>query len=499
MSTSQVSAVSGLEVEIGAGRLRGIEHPGGAAFLGVPFAAAPVGPRRFAAPECIERWEGVRPADHYGPTPQRRPFGAVTTIPEPSIPGEATLNVNVFTPAAGDRRAGLPVLVWIHGGGFFAGSPASPWYDGRAFARDGVVVVTVAYRLGFDGFGWMQDAPLNRGVLDQIAALEWVQENIAAFGGDPARVTIAGQSAGGASVLTLLSSPRAAGLFAGVISQSGPTSGIPVDTAESVGRAFAERFGIEPTASAWRGVPEDDILDRERDANDLPGALPPTAPVDAVIERLRAGTPSLSLAFSPVADGDSVALDGLAALRGGHASQVPLVAGSTRDEFAFPLPVPLGEIRAALARSGVSEAAQAGYLADVAATGEQFARSRIAVSQLFRAPTLRVAAARAAGGATQTWLYDFAWRSPVTGTSAHCYEIPFTWDVLDAEGVAAQFGDEPPQALADRMHADWVGFITTGEMPWSRAESGGAGAMSYGGETAYDPEAYAFERALIGD
>ena len=110
----------------------------------------------------------------------------MTAIPEPSFPGDATLNLNVFTPVPGEPDARLPVLVWIHGGGFKAGSPSSPWYDGRAFNRDGVVTVSISYRLGFDGFGWIPDAPHNRGLLDQIAALRWVQDNIAAFGGDPA-------------------------------------------------------------------------------------------------------------------------------------------------------------------------------------------------------------------------------------------------------------------------------------------------------------------------
>ena len=183
-----------------------------AAFLGIPFAQAPVGDLRFAAPVPPEPWEGIRDALEYGATAQRGDPG-ITLIPEPSVPGESTLNVNVFTPAPGETDAALPVLVYIHGGGYTAGSPASPWYDGRAFNRDGVVTVSVSYRLGFDGFGHIPGAPSNRGVRDWIAALEWVRDNIAAFGGDPSRVTIAGQSAGGGAVLTLLGMPAAQHLF----------------------------------------------------------------------------------------------------------------------------------------------------------------------------------------------------------------------------------------------------------------------------------------------
>ena len=146
----------------------------------------------------------------------------ITLIPEPSIPGDATLNVNVFTPVPGrpGRRAARCSSTST-AAATSAGSPASPWYDGRAFNRDGVVTVTVSYRLGFDGFGHIAGAPSNRGVRDWLAALEWVRDNIAAFGGDPARVTIAGQSAGGGAVLTLLGMPAAQHLFHAVWALSG--------------------------------------------------------------------------------------------------------------------------------------------------------------------------------------------------------------------------------------------------------------------------------------
>ena len=165
-------------------------------FLGIPYAQPPVGDLRFAAPVPPEPWSEPLDATAYGPTAQRRPFAEITTIPEPSVPGAAVLNLNVFTPDT-DPAAALPVLVWIHGGGYVAGSAASPWYDGAAFNRDGVVLVSVGYRLGIEGFLHLEGAPDNRGVRDWIAALEWVRDNIAVFGGDPAKVTVAGQSAGG--------------------------------------------------------------------------------------------------------------------------------------------------------------------------------------------------------------------------------------------------------------------------------------------------------------
>src|SRR5580704_13359613 len=181
------------------GQVRGQVRDGVASFLGIPYAASPTGELRFAAPEPPEPWAGVRDATAYGPTPPKpaypAPFDAV--LPEPDVPGDDWLNLNVWAPEdlAGDR----PVIVWIHGGAFANGNCAIPMYDGHNFARDGVVFVALNYRLGVEGFALLPGAPPNRGLLDQIAALEWVRDNIAAFGGDPANVTIFGESAGAMS------------------------------------------------------------------------------------------------------------------------------------------------------------------------------------------------------------------------------------------------------------------------------------------------------------
>lgn len=483
-------------VTTAAGAVRGAPHPQGAAFFGIPFAEAPVGDLRFAAPRRVTGWEGVRDALRPGPTPQRRPFGPVTTIPEPSFPGDATLNVNVFTPAAGDTAAGLPVLVWIHGGGFFAGSPSAPWYDGRSFARDGVVTVSVSYRLGFDGFGWIDGAPLNRGVLDMIAALEWVQENIRAFGGDPSRVTIAGQSAGGAAVLTLLTSPRTAGLFQAAISESGPMPGVRPDVAERGGRAFAAACGVSPDVAGWRTLGEDEILDRQPEFLNSATAPSPASTTDELIAAIGDADAEMGLLFSPVMDGDAVAADPRGALSSGHGAALPLLLGSTRDEFSFPSPIPEADVVARLRAAGVDEESLSGFLSDVAATGSDRAHSRLVTSQLFRAAVLTVADERRTVAADRTWLYDFAWRSPVTGTAAHCFEIPFAWDLLDADGVDVQFGDHPPQELADRMHADWLSVIREGRAPWRAIGDDPAGAFGYDAHSGYRSDAYAFERAL---
>lgn len=481
------------EVAAPAGRVSGHWRADSAAFLGIPFARSPIGEYRFAAPERAAAWEGTRSALEYGATPQRRPFGSLTTIPEPSIPGPSTLNVNVFTPAPGDRDALLPVFVWIHGGGYFAGSPASPWYDGAAFNRDGVVTVSLSYRLGFDGFGWIDGAPLNRGILDQIAALEWVQDNIRSFGGDPGRVTIGGQSAGGGSVLSLLGSPRAHGLFHAAVSHSGPLNSMLAADAERIGRAYAASLGTEPTLAGWRSIDETTVLDTERAFNAAPGTIGfSSTPAEVVAGAADPRASGVGLGFSPTIDGDIV-VDRLDA-----GAAIPLLLGSTANEFAFPTPgTTADDVEAALRDAGIGAEGIARYRGGVDRIGESFAHSQLLVSAMFRTAVARVTAERRASGAGErTWLYDFAWRSPVSGTSGHCIDLPFAWDVLGAEGVQAQLGATPPQHLADRMHADWVRFITDGRAEWEPAAASGFGARRFDDAVAGDDDAYAFDAEL---
>ncbi|MCG7528095.1 carboxylesterase family protein, partial [Streptomyces sp. OfavH-34-F] len=223
------------------GTVRGAYEDGVAVFRGIPYAAAPVGARRFRAPAPPESWTGVRAATAYGPTAPKRPYGPPLDrlLADPSVPGEDCLNLNVWTPDP--AGAGLPVLVWVHGGNLLHGSSALALYDGTAFARDGVVCVSVNYRLGVEGFAVLPDAPANRGLLDQLAALGWVRDNIAAFGGDPDRVTLCGESAGAIGVGALLTAPRARGLFRRAVLQSGVPSALPVAEARGTTERGARR------------------------------------------------------------------------------------------------------------------------------------------------------------------------------------------------------------------------------------------------------------------
>ncbi|WP_295123622.1 carboxylesterase/lipase family protein [uncultured Leifsonia sp.] len=461
-----------------------------AAFLGIPFAEAPVGELRFAAPVPKAPWEGVLDADGFGATAQRGDPG-VTLIPEPSIPGESTLNVNVHTPSP--ERApdgeGLPVLVYIHGGGYFAGSPASPWYDGRNFNRDGVVTVTISYRLGFDGFGWIEDAPSNRGVRDWLLALEWVQQNIAAFGGDPARVTIAGQSAGGGAVLTLLGMERAQHLFRAAYAISGALADVAPERSEAFGRALAATAGVEPTRAGWSTLAEERIVELQKKATELgPGAL------NEVVDR--------GLPLGPAIDGDLLVRSTPESLRSGVGADKPLVLGATDDEFTMAMAdagskLALVPKRVLLGKLGVPKSAHTAYLeanADVVAAGKARLAGRVLTDRMFRVPVLDVVAAR---GSAPTWLYRFAWPSGHFGFAEHCLDVPFFFDCLDGPAMEPLAGPNPPQALADEVHGAAVAFVAGGDPGWARyAEPARIGRV-YDTPTRDAADPYASVRPLL--
>lgn len=414
-------------------------------FLAIPYAQPPTGELRFAAPVPPEPWTEPLEASAYGPTAQRRPVTEVTTVPEPIIPGDSVLNLNVFTPDT-SPEGGLPVVVWIHGGGYVAGSAASPWYDGSAFNRDGVVVVSMGYRLGIEGFLHLDGAPDNRGVLDWIAALKWVQDNIGAFGGDPAKVTIAGNSAGGGAVLTLLAVPMARGLFRAAISASGvlmrPDG---ADVARAAASLFTTRTGVPATAAALCDLDAAELLDLQSRLLE-PGAD-------------REGLPPMQT-LAPFADGELIPEPVFDALTEGDAAvDVPLLLGCTADEFndlpdlpeAPPLPQLLAFLGLDPARAGAFRAAY-----EKSGPGTFFGQAL--TDAIFRAPALAVADARAAHE-RPTWLYEFVWPSPAKGVAFHCLDLPFAFDLLGAEGVDVAAGDAPPQLLADEMHGAWVRFV----------------------------------------
>lgn len=226
-----------VDVQVTGGTVRGAQEDGILTFRGIPFASLPA---RFGAPQPVSPWEGPRPAIHFGPPP---PQAGDLDITEPTTQGDEWLTLNIWSP---DLDGAVPVMVWIQGGAYVFGTSGLPEYDGATLALGGIVLVTFNYRVGLEGFGYVDGTPANRGLLDQVAALHWVRTNIAAFGGDPGRVTVFGQSAGGGSVAALMAMPSAAGLFCRAIAQSVQGTFFTPALAADVARTCAAELGLKP-------------------------------------------------------------------------------------------------------------------------------------------------------------------------------------------------------------------------------------------------------------
>lgn len=458
-------------VATAAGAVQGVGSDGVVAFLGIPYAADPYGALRFAAPAPAPPWEGVRPATAYGPTALKTGYPAPIDrlLAEPAVDGEACLNLNVWTPDPGASR--LPVLVWIHGGAFQYGSGAVPDYAGDGFARHGVVTVTINYRLGIDGFAWLEGAPSNRGLLDQVAALRWVRDNIAAFGGDPDRVTIAGESAGAMSVTSLLAMPSAAGLFHRAIAESGAGHhALTEATARRLAGYLAEDLGVAPTATDMAGVAFDRLL---RAQNDL-AAGPQRDPNP---DRWREAATNI-MVFEPVIDGNVLPGLPIDVIAGGGGAEVDLLVGTNRDEQRLFV-VPAGMLE--LVDDNVVRLAAAGWSVPPGAV-DLYRSNRpgqlpgevlcdLGSDWFFRIPAIRLAEARN-GRRGQSYAYEFAWASSAFDGklgACHAIEIPFVFDHLDRVGGPSLFapGEDVPQGLADTVHKAWVDFVTDGDPGWA--------------------------------
>ena len=488
---------------------------GGVAFKGIPYAAPPFGANRFRPPRPPAPWVGERDATAYGPTVPKPPYPAPldSLLPEVDIPGEDCLNLNVWTPAEAlthGGSGGRPVMVWLHGGGFTNGSGSLPGYDGSRFARDGVVCVTVNYRLGVEGFLYLgadDPAPPNLGLLDQIAALEWVRDNIAAFGGDPEQVTLFGQSAGAMSIGTLLAVPRARGLFRRAVLQSGAAQHtLSLGTAELVGRHLAQRLGIPATREAFATVPSDRLLSVQRG---LRGEIA-TDP-----EPARWGEAARNLMpLEPVVDGELLPVPPLEAVAAGAAAGIDLLIGSNSDEFRLYL-TPSGLLD--LVSEDLARKTATGYDLDDpeyalavyrerqpdASPGELLAA--LATDWFFRIPAIRLAEAQGkqgklgkqgrhgeADGHGTVHLYEFGWQPPTFDGrlgACHVTELAFVFDNLHDKSMAELLGTSPPQRLADAMHAAWVSFAVTGDPGWPAYDRDHRATMRFDldPEVQYDP------------
>lgn len=493
-------------VETGLGKLEGFERDGVRVFRGVPYAQPPVGEWRFRAPQPAKPWAGVRDATRFGHAAFQPPL-MLAALPGFDIgeQSEDCLYLNVYAPAGASDSNRKPVLVWIHGGAFVIGSGSQSIYDGSKLARRGdVVVVTINYRLGVFGFldlGQPDLAEANAGLLDQVAALAWVRDHIAAFGGDPADVTIFGESAGGMSVGTLLGCPAARGLFHKAIPQSGSCQAVhDHESAASVTAAILSGLGMEsPHVAKLREVPPDTLMKVQQ----------------AVSMRLMLAGGSQLLPFQPTVDGRTLPRHPMDDIRAGHASGVKLLVGTTRDEwklFGFMDP----EVRQLDAAKIAERLSQRVPHADGAAIVAGYRASRpeadwasiwlaIETDRIFRVPAIRTAEAQ---GAHQpdVFTYLFTWESPGFGGllgACHAIEIPFVFGCLDLPGAENFVGKGPAaEQLVDRSMDAWLAFARTGNPghaalgPWPRYDTERRATMELGARCGVVDDPNGVERAL---
>jgi para-nitrobenzyl esterase len=459
------------QVTTSAGPVAGKSADGVDAFLGIPYAADTGGANRWRAPQPAPAWTSVRDATSFGPDclqepPHSPPGGSPWTAEYFSTnrTSEDCLTVNLWRPAGEATASGkLPVMVWIHGGAFIGGAGSVPLYDGTALAQQGIIVVSLNYRLGV--FGFLAHPALTReagssgnyGLMDQIAALRWVKQNIARFGGDPARVTVAGQSAGAASVHALLASPSAAGLFQRAIAQSGSGMGIPIPAraaAESMGEKLLAAAGVD-SIDALRALPADAVAKAGKD----PSLGPP------------------GLRFAPITE--PAVLPDPARQR----PDVPVLTGLTADEssvgpdWASSSVVQLDTL---LVRRFGDKAPQfrpfykASDDAAAAVAAKRLLREQATAAMLAWAQTRPATAAP---------VYAYLFSHTQTGTPAerfgsfHSVELAYMFGTLDKSGRPIPEAD---RAIAANMMRYWVNFVRAGDpnaggsvLPvWPRLSSG---------------------------
>ena len=480
-------------VPVAGGRVRGVWRGDVWSFSGIPYARSPAGELRWRPPQSPLPWTGVWDASSFGPiAPQRVAEAGLTTPADPSaedVQSEDCLTLNVWTPEVPEDPApstGRPVMVWIHGGGFTSGSGSVFLYRGGQFARQGdVVVVTINYRLGALGFLGHPDLADpdgfvgNWGLHDQVAALRWVRDHIAQFGGDPGRVTLFGESAGGFSVAALMAVPAAAGLFRRAVVQSG---GAHVHTAaEARGAAdrLAATLGLSScTRSALGPVPAAELVA----ATDEMGKRAPDPG-------------ALAVSFLPAVDGAFLPQHPLRAVEQGAAAGVDLLIGTNRDELTlFSLGRPeLMALDEARALSWVANAAPdvpatellSGYEEARTVRGEPIDPHALTVAigtdAVFRWPSLQLAAAQQAHGAP-TFVYLFEWESPAFGGilgSSHALELPFVFGVVHVPAIQLFTGSGVEvETLSTQMQQAWVAFAHSGDPAHAALEGRLAGLGS---------------------
>ncbi|MCS5715620.1 carboxylesterase/lipase family protein [Herbiconiux sp. CPCC 205716] len=458
-----------------AGAVRGARAGDVMSWKGIPFAAPPTGERRFRRPQPPTPWHELRDATAFGAMAPQHVLKSMEV--DSSVPlSEDCLTLNVWAPTG---AVGKPVMVWIHGGGYFAGSTAQRFYDATVLAGEGdVVVVTLNYRLGILGFvdfssltpsagpAFGHGFEANVGLRDQIAGLHWVQQNIAAFGGDPGNVTLFGESAGGASVIALMASPLTSGLFHRAIAQSAPvTSVYGPERAATVADRFLDIVGIEPgDAHRLRELDPFDLVDAGAElVHEVSGAVPGT------------------LAMAPVIDGEVVPEYPLTAFREGRVPRLPLIIGTNHDESSFfklmrspLLPITSDKVEQMFAEIAADNPGSPGFDeagARITSAYPSYPRRRtpseVSRDAGFRMPSIWLAEAYSRHA--PTWMYRFDHATPllrVTGIGAtHAAELAYVFGSFAPRGRDIVFGlggRAEALAVAGRMRGRWIAFARGG-------------------------------------
>jgi para-nitrobenzyl esterase len=480
-------------VETSSGRLAGEATDGVVAFRGIPFAEPPTGPRRFRPPVRIAPWAGVRDATRFGASaPQEGGLAAALLGGAAQRTDEDCLSLNVWTPAADAGRR--PLLVWLHGGGFATGAGSLPLFDGSRLARRGdVVVASVNYRLG--ALGWLAlpafgreegGAAGNFGLLDQLEALAWLRENAAAFGADPDRITVFGESAGAMSIGALLGVPFVRRLLRRAVLQSGSAANVhSADTAARVAHRFLEAIGLrEDATQALREAPLAALMEAQKKLRamrlGLRGALP----------------------FQPVVDGRVLPRAPQQAVAAGDLGPTSLVVGTNHDEWnLFALTdvegraMDDGGLLRRLERVLPGGAAQARralelYRGLAPAASPLALWSAVETDRLFWLPALRLAEAQARH-ARETFVYEFGWRSPGLGGmlgACHGLELPFVFGNVSDPKLRGFVGEGPEvEALSRQMQDAWIAFAHAGE-------PGRPGGVAWPAYTAEERATFVFAR-----
>ena len=451
------------------GEVRGISADGIYTFLSVPYAAPPVGENRFREAQPVRLWEGVRDATKAGACAPHliREFPQIDVYPlvaTGSLEGGDYLTLNVWAPEEAEKR---PVMVWIHGGGFVIGSKDAPVQDGTEFAKSGVVCVAINYRMGVDGFLPIPGIPTNLGLRDMLFALNWVRENVAAFGGDPDNVTVFGESAGAMAIADLVTSPLAEGLFKRAIIQSGHGAMVrDVHVAERLVFKLARILKIKPDSAGFASVSAEGVWKA------MEKVSKPWTRMD--LRDAQGFEPVYGISrFIPVHGDEVLPKKPIDALKAGAGRNVEVLIGTNAAEmnlYFVPTKVRAKAPRfflkwllkkshpdahGALKAYGWGQGKRPGYAFTEALT-----------DLVFRSPARRYAEEHQG----RTHVYDFEWHSPACSGelgAGHAVDVPFVFKTLDlASGPKGLLGENPPQDLADRVHQTWVDFATDGSLPW---------------------------------